>query len=103
MTNLSEIKSKYLGDALGVTYTVDVNAMRERALETLRDAENSIQNQKDGEKRAVDIDKTWTRRWKRRQQDSIKEQRRAVDLAIKMLGEVSAIIDKAEAKLDEVK
>lgn len=100
--NVAEIKSKYLGDALGVTYTVDVNAMRERALDALRDAENSIQNQKD-EKRAVNIDKTWTRRWKRRQQDSIKEQRRAVDLAIKMLGDVSAIIDKAEAKLDEVK
>lgn len=107
--NVAEIKSKYMGDEFGMEVKVDIEALRSRALDTVREAERMIQNQKDNEKRSdrpnelVRSDKEWQARWKARQQQSVKELRRSVKLASDMLSEVGTILDRAENKLKEVK
>lgn len=107
--NVAEIKSKYMGDEFGMEVKVDIEALRSRALDTVREAERMIQNQKDNEKRSdrpnelVRSDKEWQARWKARQQQSVNELRRSVKLASDMLSEVDTILDRAENKLKEVK
>ena len=114
MLKVSKIAAKYghaiaETDGTGLSVSCDIGCMREAALGSLHDATATVQNVKDAEKRKASVvnpisdDKEWTRRWVNRQANSIKEQRRAIKTAQDMLAEVSGILDKAEAKLAEVK
>lgn len=44
--NLNQIREKYLGDSFGVEFKIDLNAMRESALSSLRDAVNTCRTRK---------------------------------------------------------
>lgn len=110
MMNVAEIKSKYAVDGVGMTVTVDIESLRTYAKESLREAERLVENQANEAKRIKlngpmsDIaDPDWNRRWKKRQQETIAEQRRSVEIANRLLSEITGILDKAEAKLKEVK
>lgn len=105
--NVAEIKAKYIGDT-GMNVTVEVEALRSSAINFLEEANRMVANQKDRERRknaGMDVaeDVEWNRRWKKRQADGIKEQRRTIKVALDMLSEVSAILDRADSKIAEVK
>lgn len=106
--NVAEIKSKYLGDVAGMEVKVDVEAMRSAAKEALNEANRMLAEQKRIERlKAAGKDPfqdlEWNKRWKKRQADSINEQKRSVTMASKMLDEILVILGKAEETIAEVK
>ena len=114
MSRINEIAAKYghdiaETDGAGLSVSCDIGCMREAALGSLQDATSTVQNVKDAEKRKasavnpISDDKEWTRRWVNRQANSIKEQRRVIKTAQDMLADIVGILDKADAKLAEVK
>lgn len=99
MSTTAEIKKKYSLDG-AVSVTVDLESMRESANSTLSSAEEIA---RDNERGAFKGDEQWKARRKARIGSEIKEQKRQVDFARKMLDEVSGILDKAGATVAKVK
>ena len=98
MSTVAEIKSKYaLANDGAVAISVDVEALREIANSLLEDAQSVERDLGNS------MDKEWATRRKQRVTSRIKEQRRNVDMAIKFLSEVSAILDSATETLKKAK
>ena len=98
MSTVAEIKSKYaLANDGAVAISVDVEALREIANNLLEDAQSVERDLGNS------MDKEWATRRKQRVTARIKEQRRNVDMAIKFLSEVSAILDSATETLKKAK
>lgn len=98
MSTVAEIKSKYaLANDGAVAISVDVEALREIANSLLEDAQSVERDLGNS------MDKEWATRRKQRVTARIKEQRRNVDMAIKFLSEVSAILDSATETLKKAK
>ena len=98
MSTVAEIKSKYaLANDGAVAISVDVEALREIANSLLEDAQSVERDL------GSSMDKEWATRRKQRVTARIKEQRRNVDMAIKFLSEVSAILDSATETLKKAK
>lgn len=98
MSTISEIKSKYSLDG-AVSVTVDLESLRERANEIMRDAE-SFAN--DSAKSSL-IEGDWMRRRKARIGQSVKELRRQVAMVQKSLSEATGFLDKADETISKVK
>lgn len=98
MSTISEIKSKYSLDG-AVSVTVDLESLRERANEIMRDAE-SFAN--DSAKISL-IEGDWMRRRKARIGQSVKELRRQVAMVQKSLSDATGFLDKADETLAKVK
>jgi hypothetical protein len=106
--NVAEIKSKYLGDVAGMEVKVDVEAMRSAAKDALNEANRMVAEHKRKESlkaagKEPFEDLEWNKRWKKSQADRIKEQKRSVTMAIKMLDEILVILGKAEETIADVK
>lgn len=98
MSTISEIKSKYSLDG-AVSVTVDLESLRERANEIMRDAE-SFAN--DSAKSSL-IEGDWMRRRKARIGQSVKELRRQVAMVQKSLSDSTGFLDKADETISKVK
>ena len=91
MSTIAEIKTKYSVDG-GMSVSFDVESLRDRAKELSRQSESlAANNYPSGDK--------WAARRKKELADEIRDEKRKVALATKMLGEVSGILDKAEEAL----
>lgn len=99
MSTLAEIKQKYSLDG-AVSVAIDISAMRESANSTLSSAEEIA---RDNERGAFKGDEQWKARRKARIGSELKEQKRQVEFAKKMLDEVSGILDKAQNEIAKVK
>lgn len=99
MSTIAEIKQKYSVDG-GVSVAIDITGLRDSANSTLSSAEDIA---RDNERGAFNGDEQWKARRKARVSSEIKEQKRQVEFAKKMLDEVSGILDKAEATVSKVK
>ena len=99
MSTLAEIKQKYSLDG-AVSVAIDITALRDRANSILSDAEET---ERDNERGVFGSETGWKARRKARIGSDIKEQKRQVDFARKMLDEVSGILDKASATIAKVK
>lgn len=99
MSTLAEIKSKYSLDG-AVSVTVDLESLRERANEIMRDAE-SFAN--DSAKSSLIGEGDWMRRRKARIGQSVKELRRQISMVQKSLSEATGFLDKADETLAKVK
>ena len=94
MITLAEIKSKYSLDG-AVSVTVDLESLRERTNEIMREAESFASDSM--------MDADWKRRRKARIGQNVKELRRQVAMVQKSLDEANGMLDKAESNLSKVK
>ena len=99
MSTISEIKQKYSLDG-AVSIAIDISSLRDRANSILSDAEEAA---RDYERGVFGSDTGWKARRKARLGSEIKEQKRQVEFAKKMLDEVSGILDKAQTEIAKVK
>lgn len=98
MSTVAEIKSKYaLANDGAVAISVDVEALRESANILLEDAQSVERDM------ANAMEKEYATRRKQRVAARIKEQKRNVDMAMKFLEEVGAILDSASETLKKAK
>lgn len=94
MSTTAEIKQKYSLDG-AVSVTVDLESLRERANEIMREAESFASDSM--------MDADWKRRRKARIGQNVKELRRQVAMVQKSLGEANGFLDKADETLAKVK
>ena len=99
MSTTAEIKQKYSLDG-AVSVTVDLESLRERANEIMRDAERLAN---DSAKSRLMSEGDWMRRRKARIGQSVKELRRQVAMVQKSLSEATGFLDKADETLAKVK
>lgn len=99
MSTTAEIKQKYSLDG-AVSVTVDLESLRERANEIMRDAE-SFAN--DSAKSNLMSEGDWMRRRKARIGQSVKELRRQISMVQKSLSEATGFLDNADKTLAKVK
>ena len=99
MSTKAEIKQKFNLDG-AVSVTVDLESLRERANEIMRDAE-SLAN--DSAKSSLIGEGDWMRRRKARIGQSVKEVRRQVAMVQKSLSEATGFLDKADETIAKVK
>ena len=103
MSTVAEIKSKYgLANDGAVAISVDVEALRETANNILEDSKSFAADVGD-KSRAISSDIVWQNQRRSSISARIKEQKRNVDMALKFLGEVDGILDKAEATIKGAK
>ena len=94
MSTISEIKSKYSLDG-AVSVTVDLESLRERANEIMRDAESFASDSM--------MDADWKRRRKARIGQNVKELRRQIAMVQKSLSEATGFLDKASENIAKEK
>ena len=99
MSTIAEIKQKYSLDG-AVSVTVDLESLRERANEIMRDAE-SLAN--DSAKSNLMSEGDWMRCRKARIGQSVKELRRQISMVQKSLSEATGFLDKADETISKVK
>ena len=94
MSTTAEIKQKFNIDG-AVSVTVDLESLRERANEIMRDAESFASDSM--------IDAEWKRRRKARIGQNVKELRRQISMVQKSLDEANGFLDKADETIAKVK
>ena len=94
MSTTAEIKQKFNLDG-AVSVTVDLESLRERANEIMRDAENFASDSM--------MDADWKRRRKARIGQNVKELRRQISMVQKSLSEPTGCLDNADKTLAKVK
>ena len=99
MSTKAEIKQKFNLDG-AVSVTVDLESLRERANEIMRDAE-SFAN--DSAKSSLIGEGDWKRRRKARIGQNVKELRRQISMVQKSLNEANGFLDKADETISKVK
>ena len=99
MSTKAEIKQKFNLDG-AVSVTVDLESLRERANEIMRDAE-SFAN--DSAKSSLIGEGDWKRRRKARIGQNVKELRRQISMVQKSLSEATGILDNADETIAKVK
>lgn len=100
MPTIEEIRLKYGLNDGSVSFAVDIEGLRQSANEALADAEDAV---KEFSRRpGTEYNKDWAARRKSRITARIKEQKRSVDMALKFLGEVSDVLNKASETIKKV-